>query len=129
LAKLPEIIKLLEPSQVLSFYETCGLIISAQPDKDIRQTWLLKLMELPNQMWSQIISQANSDKASLLKDSTVKSITMVLKTNVRCATSMGSAFTVQLGRIYVEMLQIYQLYSTSISDKIKAEGSFFFCFS
>ena len=44
---------------------------------------------------------------------------LVLKTNNRVASSLGHAYMVQLSRIYVEMLQMYQMYSQYVSMKVQ----------
>jgi hypothetical protein len=48
---------------------------------------------------------------------------MVLKTNNRVASSVGQGYRVQLGKIYLEMLQVYKMYSSFVSARIEAEGS------
>jgi exportin-1 len=57
-------------------------------------------MELPNQSWSKIISQANHSTETLWNPQTVKRVVLVLKTNNRVASSLGHGYVVQLGRYY-----------------------------
>ena len=48
----------LQPQQVHTFYEACGIIVSAQTSKDARDKLLGELMALPNMAWSAIVQQA-----------------------------------------------------------------------
>lgn len=122
LENLPETIHDLEQSQIHTFYEAVGQIISSQNDPEKRQFLVFKLMELPNQSWSTIINQANHSTDALWNPATVKQVVLVLKTNDHVASSLGSGYIVQLGRIYLEMLQVYKMYSQYVSQKIQEEG-------
>ena len=53
---------------------------------------------------------------------TIKQIIFVLKANQYAAAALKESFIMQLGRIYMEMLQVYHLYSQFISAKIGSEG-------
>jgi hypothetical protein len=92
LETLPQIIRDLEPAQVLVFYEACATIIASQTVPDKRQVLVFKLMELPNALWTQIIARANQSTDVLGRDDTVKHISMVLKTNVRVAGALGTGY-------------------------------------
>lgn len=119
---LPQTISKLEPSQIHTFYEAVGEIIAAVPMPAERQRLLFALMELPNQSWAALIVQANNTPDILLDPKTVKQIVFVLKTNTFVASSLRSPFIVQLAKIYVEMLQLYKVYSNYVSMKIASEG-------
>lgn len=122
LEQLPITIQDLEPGQVQTYYEAMGHIIQSQTDPAKRQALIYKLMELPNKSWTAIVTQATSDMASLVDPKTIKSVTSILKTNVRVASAVGPGYIVQLGRIYVEMLQIYKVYSEFISNECATKG-------
>lgn len=120
--QLPEHIRDLEQSQIHTFYEAMGEIIQAEQDVSKQQRLVLELMKLPNQTWVQIVQQANQNVDVLWDLKTVKAVVLVLKTNNRVASALGHGFTVQITRIYIEMLQIYKLYSGYISKAIATHG-------
>mmetsp|Transcript_2949 Transcript_2949/g.4074 ORF Transcript_2949/g.4074 Transcript_2949/m.4074 type:complete len:1084 (+) Transcript_2949:39-3290(+) len=138
---LPSIINDLEQSQIHTFYEAVGEIIHSQNDPEQRQALVLKLMVLPNDSWSKIINEANawenvpqnhSEQQQLGKElhpnhplmskENIKAIMMVLKTNARVASSLKHGYTVQFGRIYLEMLHVYGRYSGHLSAMIHKHG-------
>lgn len=45
-----------------------------------------------------------------------------MKTNVAACTSVGSYFYPQIGRIYLDMLNMYRAASGLIDDAVKTEG-------
>jgi exportin-1 len=49
-------------------------------------------------------------------------VVWILKTNLRVASSLGDGFSVQMERIYLEMLHVYKMYSTFISLKVSEGG-------
>jgi exportin-1 len=59
----------------------------------------------------------------ILKDpETVKQLGSILKTNVRACKAVGHPFVIQLGRIYLDMLNVYKCLSENISAAIQANG-------
>lgn len=51
----------------------------------------------------------------ILKDQeAVKQLANILKTNVRSCTAVGHPFVIQLGRIYLDMLNVYKVRSQDI---------------
>lgn len=46
----------------------------------------------------------------------------ILKTNVRACKAVGHPFVVQLGRIYLDMLNVYKCLSENISSAIQTNG-------
>lgn len=123
LETLPTTVKDLEPGQINMFYEAVAEIITAETNPEKKQALVLKLMELPNQSWSQIITQAQHNPSILADLKTVKPLVLVLKTNNRVAAALGHTYIVQLGRIFMELLQVYKMYSTYISNAIAKEGT------
>jgi len=115
-------IKDLEPGQIHVFYEAVGEIIACETDPNKRQQLVFKLMELPNMTWSNLIAAANHDPQTLFDPATVKRFILVLKTNNRVAGSLGAGYIVQLARIYVDMLQVYKMYSNYVSMQIAEKG-------
>ena len=118
---LGETIKLLEPHQIHSFYESVGHMISAETDPQRREDNLIRLMELPNATWRQLIAQARVNPEVLKSPEVVRNVANILQTNVSACTSIGQPFSTQVGLIYTDMLHVYRLYSEFMS-KLIAEG-------
>ena len=117
-----EIISDLEPSQIQTFYEAVGLIISSCEDKQMREVLVKQFMSLPNKIWQDLISQAKVNSQILQQPSTSKSITTILKTNIRMAKSLGFSYICQLKEIYLEVLNVYTCYSSMISSLVEKQG-------
>lgn len=112
----------LSPQQVHTFYEAVGYMIAAQPNKQIQERLIAKLMELPNSAWDSLMQQAHSNVDVLGNPENIKILANVLKTNVSACTSVGSFFMPQIARIYLDMLALYRTVSGLISSKVEAEG-------
>ena len=112
----------LSPQQVHTFYEACGHMISAQGQKSVQERLISELMQLPNQAWDTIISQANQNPTCLQDGETIKVVGNIMKTNVAACTSIGSYFYPQIGRIYNDMLSMYRATSQMISDSVVRDG-------
>lgn len=110
------------PQQVHTFYEACGIIVSAQTQKDARDKLLSELMALPNVAWSAIVLNAAEDPQLLTNTETVKIIANIIKTNVSVCKAMGPGFYSQLGLMYVDMLLLYKAVSGMISNSVATEG-------
>lgn len=66
---------------------------------------------------------ARSQNVDILKDpETVKQLGSILKTNVRACKAVGHPFVIQLGRIYLDMLNVYKCLSENISAAIQTNG-------
>ena len=52
----------------------------------------------------------------------MKQLSNILKTNVRGCKAIGHPFVVQLGRIYLDMLNVYKVLSENISAAVAAAG-------
>ncbi len=79
------------------------------------------MMAMPNQTWTHIVTEANQNRDSLFNPQTVKTLAWVLAINNKAAQALGQSFAVQLSRIFVEMLHIYKIYSTSVSNEIQTK--------
>nr|KAF6430530.1 exportin 1 [Molossus molossus] len=112
----------LQPQQVHTFYEAVGYMISAQMDQTVQEHLIEKYMLLPNQVWDSIIQQATKNVDILKDPETVKQLGSILKTNVRACKAVGHPFVIQLGRIYLDMLNVYKCLSENISAAIQANG-------
>ncbi|TID15708.1 hypothetical protein E6O75_ATG08036 [Venturia nashicola] len=113
----------LSPQQVHTFYEACGYMISAQGQKGIQERLIAELMAIPNQAWDSIIINANQNQASLHDPETIKVIGNIMKTNVAACSSIGSYFYPQIGRIYLDMLQMYRASSSLIDQAVQRDGA------
>ncbi|KAL2921491.1 Protein EXPORTIN 1A [Bienertia sinuspersici] len=124
LTGLPTTITDLEPHQIHMFYEAVGHMISAESDQQKRDEFLRRLMELPNQRWTEIIGQARQS-ADVLKDADcIRAVLNILQTNTSAATSLGTCFFQQISLIFLDMLNVYRMYSELISNTIAGGGPF-----
>ena len=114
----------LSPQQVHTFYEACGYMIAAQPQKNAQERLIAELMSYPNAAWDAIIQQASANPAILQDGETIKVIGNVMKTNVSACTSIGSYFYPQIGRIYLDMLSMYRATSQMISEAVALNGKY-----
>lgn len=112
----------LSPQQVHTFYEACGYMIAAQPQKNAQERLIAELMSYPNAAWDAIILQATANPSILQDADTIKVIGNVMKTNVSACSSIGSYFYPQIGRIYLDMLSMYRATSQMISEAVARDG-------
>lgn len=112
----------LQPQQVHTFYEAVGHMISAQSDTAIQEKLIEKYMYLPNQVWDDIINQATKNVEILKEPDAVKQLGNILKTNVRACKALGHPYVAQLGRIYLDMLNVYKVMSENITAAIALNG-------
>ncbi|KAL3651217.1 Exportin-1 [Castilleja foliolosa] len=121
LTALPETIVDLAPHQIHSFYESVSFMIQAVPDPLKRENYLRKLMELPNQKWAEIIGRAHQSADCLKDQDVIRTVLNILQTNTSAATSLGKSFLPQISLIFLDMLNVYRMYSELISNTI-AQG-------
>lgn len=84
----------------------------------IKRTFLVSF----KQVWDGIISQATHNVDALKDMAAVKPLGSILKTNVRACRALGHSYVVQLGRIYLDMLNVYKIMSENISQAIVVNG-------
>ena len=108
--------------QVQTFYEAVGHMISASTDQSQQEQLIEKYMQLPNQVWDDIINQASKNVDVLKDHEAVKQLGSILKTNVRACKALGHCFVLQLGRIYLDMLNVYKVMSENITIAITHNG-------
>ncbi|KAI0163195.1 CRM1 C terminal-domain-containing protein [Pestalotiopsis sp. NC0098] len=119
---LPRITCDLTPQQVHTFYEACGFMVSAQGNKHQQERLLAELMGAPNAAWDEIIRAATNDPTILQDAETIKIIGNIMKTNVSACSSVGPYYGPQIGRIYLDMLQMYRATSQLISEAVARDG-------
>ncbi|AES93816.2 hypothetical protein MtrunA17_Chr5g0395621 [Medicago truncatula] len=112
----------LEPHQIHTFYESVGSMIQAESDSQKRDEYLQRLMVLPNQKWMEIIGQARQNADFLKDQDVIRTVLNVLQTNTSVASSLGTYFLPQITLIFLDMLNVYRMYSELISKSI-AEGT------
>ncbi|GLJ31785.1 hypothetical protein SUGI_0639370 [Cryptomeria japonica] len=114
----------LEPHQIHTFYESVGQMIQAESDPQKRDEYLQRLMELPNQKWAEIIGQARQSVEFLKDQEVIKTVLNILQTNTSVASSLGTFFLSQITLIFLDMLNVYRMYSELISKSIAEGGPF-----
>ena len=97
-------------------------MISAQTDQVAQEHLIEKYMALPNQVWDSIINQATHNIEVLKDPDAVKQLGNILKTNVRACKALGHPYVIQLGRIYMDMLNVYKVMSENVSSAIATNG-------
>merc|ERR1712038_1400270 len=122
LGSINSIICDLQPQQVHTFYEAVGHMISASTDQQQQEQLIEKYMQLPNQVWDDIINQASKNVDVLKDHEAVKQLGSILKTNVRACKALGHCFVLQLGRIYLDMLNVYKVMTENITIAITHNG-------
>ncbi|KAH7932765.1 hypothetical protein HPB49_002391 [Dermacentor silvarum] len=116
LANMSSIIYDLQPQQVHTFCEAVGYMISAQADQAQQERLVDRYMLLPNQVWDDIIKQASKNVDVLKDPDAVRQLGNILKTNVRACKALGHPYVTQLGRIYLDMLNLIAGWVSRTSD-------------
>ncbi|KAL3837970.1 hypothetical protein ACJIZ3_022561 [Penstemon smallii] len=124
LTTLPTTIADLEPHQIHTFYESVGSMIQAESDPQKRDELLQRLMALPNQKWAEIIGQARQSVDYLKDPDVIRAVLNILQTNTSAATSLGTYFLPQISLIFLDMLNVYRMYSELISTSIAQGGPY-----
>ncbi|XP_043695175.1 protein EXPORTIN 1A [Telopea speciosissima] len=124
LTGLPTTVADLEPHQIHTFYESVGNMIQAESDPQKRDEFLQRLMELPNQKWAEIIGQARQSVDFLKDQDVIRTVLNILQTNTSVASSLGTYFLSQISLIFLDMLNVYRMYSELISNSIAEGGPF-----
>ncbi|XP_071732149.1 protein EXPORTIN 1A [Rutidosis leptorrhynchoides] len=124
LTTLPTTIADLEPHQIHSFYESVGHMIQAESEASKRDEYLQRLMNLPNQKWAEIIGHARGNVDFLKDQDVIRTVLNILQTNTSAATALGTHFLPQITLIFLDMLNVYKMYSELISSGI-AEGGLY----
>ena len=114
----------LEPHQVQAFYEAVGCMLSDKgPAITLERGDLQrKLMELPNRNWKLIMEQANNNVETLMEPNTIKEIIKILKINNRLSGAIGPIYANQLQTFFMDVLNVYKVYSERISVTIAQQG-------
>lgn len=68
------------------------------------------------------MNQAKENTECLHNATEIKVLSNVLKTNVAACTSVGSAFILQLSKIYMDLLALYRIVGELVSQSVAAQG-------
>ncbi|RCH87432.1 Karyopherin transporter, partial [Rhizopus stolonifer] len=112
----------LAPQQIHTFYEAIGYMVAAQTNSTAQERLMAKFMELPNQAWESMMNQAKQNTDCLNNPTEIKVLSNVLKTNVAACTSVGSAFIIQLSKIYIDLLALYRIVGELVSQSVASQG-------
>ncbi|TQD81829.1 hypothetical protein C1H46_032582 [Malus baccata] len=124
LTSLPNTVGDLQPHQIHTFYEAVGHMIQAESDPKKREEYLQRLMSLPNQKWAEIIGQARLSVDFLKDQEVIRTVLNILQTNTSVASSLGTFFLSQISMIFLDMLNVYRMYSELVSSNIAEGGPF-----
>lgn len=119
---IPNTISDLDDNQVHTFFEALGEIVSAHPNHEEREKLAVRMMEVLNINWQEIMHLANIDVNNLMETSNLRKISSILISNIRACQKLGSSFTKQIAFLYLDMLNVYKLCSETISQIILHKG-------
>jgi exportin-1 len=105
----------LEVKQTLHIYEGIAHMISMEKDSEKQKVLLESLMQYTQNDWEKVLEIANKDQNSLQDIEVIKMIGFIVKANERVAFALGNPYVTHLAKIFLELLQIYRLYSENIS--------------
>eukprot|EP01038_Epipyxis_sp_PR26KG_P012132 gene12132-16243_t len=114
----------LQPHQVQSFYESVGTMLSDNGPaiRLARDEVMLRLMDLENTSWKNRMAEGAQNVQALLQLESIKDLTRILKINTRVCAAAGSIFIHQLSNIFLDMLNVYQLFSEQITAACVQQG-------
>ncbi|KAL2492946.1 Protein EXPORTIN 1A [Abeliophyllum distichum] len=124
LTSLPVTITDLQPHQIHTFYESVGHMIQGESNPQKRDEYIQRLMELPNQKWAEMIRQARESVDFLKDQNVIRAVLNILQTNTSVASSLGTYFLPQISVIFLDMLNVYRMYSELISTSIVQGGPY-----
>ncbi|KAK2362008.1 protein EXPORTIN 1A [Trifolium repens] len=81
-------------------------------------------MQLPNQQWMEIIGQAHQNVEFLKDQDLIRTVLNIFQRNTRVASSLGTIFLPQITSIFLDMLNVYIMYSELISKSFSEWGPY-----
>lgn len=72
--------------------------------------------------WAELMSQASQNIEVLRSVDVCRNISNILKTNERACVSLGHFFLPQIGKIYLDLLNVYKVYSEMITNAAVTGG-------
>lgn len=122
LQEIPMHISDLTNPQQQTFFEAVGYMISAQMEPMTRDRLIEKFMQIPTNIWDNIIGRAIQSVEVFREPETVRGLIHALRLNIRACVAIGHPFVSQLGKIYLDMLNVYSAVSGIINETIRAGG-------
>ncbi|KAL7322011.1 Karyopherin transporter [Mucor circinelloides] len=107
LTDLKRLTSQLSSQQICMLYEAAGTMISACSDVRLQEQYIRSLMEIPNEMIKQ--SMTNSSAAA-----SVKSMINMIKVNIMTCKPVGPIFRVQLQQLTPLLVECYTVISQQI---------------
>eukprot|EP00043_Microstomoeca_roanoka_P007734 m.74794 g.74794 ORF g.74794 m.74794 type:complete len:1091 (+) comp13950_c3_seq3:137-3409(+) len=108
--------------QVQTFFKAVGYMISAQVDLQEQAELIQLLMAMPNEIWERILQLAQMNANALTDHDTLRQLIHYLRCNYAVASTVPSAFLVQLEGIVGNMLMLYVAMSNNISLAVAPGG-------
>ena len=114
----------LQPHQVQSFYESVGTMLSDQSPilRIPRDEVVLRLMESQNAAWKARMAEGQQNVQSLLQVEVMKELSKILRINIRVCSTAGTIYIHQLSSIFMDVLNVYRLYSEQIIAACAQQG-------
>lgn len=112
----------LSEPQVHVFYEAMGHIISSEYDESTQAKLIENLMTVPNRVWTEIIEHATANTNVILDQDVLHNLVHILKTNASACKSIGIPFFTQIQRIFEDMLAVYRLVASSITNMVNEQS-------
>ena len=114
----------LQSHQVQAFYEAVACLLSDRgPGLHIdRAVVIVRLMDLPSTSWQEIVSRGGEDVSSMYELDVVKELAKILRINTKVCAAAGSIYIHQLSIIFLDMMNIYRLYSEHIAEACAKQG-------
>merc|ERR1719378_754808 len=97
-------------------------MVAAENEHSRCEEYLGTLMEPPNATWAQIIAGARENPQCLTEKDVPPRIAHIVQTNAAVCVSLGQAFYSQMSAIFMDVLNVYVMYSTEISNAITSGG-------
>lgn len=122
IAQLPRHTADLQPHQVLSFYESVATMLSDKGTsvKVNREEAMMLLMSQTNGTWTAVMASGEEHVCQL---ESIRELQRVLKTNaVVCAAAGSGVYIHQLSFVFLDMMQLYRLYSIRIREAVASQG-------
>ncbi|CAD5224178.1 unnamed protein product [Bursaphelenchus okinawaensis] len=122
LMNLNTIICDLSQPQVHVFYEAMGHIICSESDEQNQIRLIESLMSVPNRIWAEIVETSNANPQLLYDQDLLRNLIHILKSNVAACKSIGAPFFSQMNQIFMEVVSMYKLISTTICGLVQEQG-------
>lgn len=105
----------LKSHQVNTFFEAVGHMVAAMTDAGNREKCVLGMMSQPNAMLTDLMTKAAGDVSVLNDMNGMRMLSHILRMNERACKSIGHSFVAQLGKIFLDLLNVYRYYSDQVS--------------